>query len=109
MGIWENGIYKEVHPTFLYESIIDFGLFLFLLFRQKKRKFRGEITYIYLSFYSLARMFIEELRIDSLMIGNYRISQILSVVIFVVFCFLLWKKEKETKKTQQSRTKCGKL
>lgn len=109
MGIWEQGIYKEVHPTFLYESLVDFAIFFLLFFYQKKRKFSGEITYLYLICYSLARAFIEGLRIDSLMLGNYRISQILSIAIFVVFCILLVKKEKETKKTQQARTKCGKL
>lgn len=99
MGIWEHGIYKEVHPTFLYESIVNVIIFVILIFRQKNRKFSGEITYIYLSLYSFARIFIENLRIDSLMLGNYRISQILSVIIFVVFCGILAKKEKETKKT----------
>lgn len=109
MGIWEQGIYKEVHPTFLYESTVDLLLFFFLFFRQKNRKFSGEITYLYLTFYSLARFFIEGLRIDSLMLGNYRISQILSAIIFVVFCSILAKKEKEAKKTRQVHIKCGKL
>jgi prolipoprotein diacylglyceryltransferase len=30
-------------------------------------------------------MFLEALRVDSLMLGNFRISQILSGVLFVVF------------------------
>ena len=98
MGIFEKGIYKEVHPTFLYESIIDLIIFIILISRQKNRKFSGETTYLYLTFYSFARFFIEGLRIDSLMMGNYRISQILSMLIFVVFCVILVKKEKETKK-----------
>jgi len=103
MGIFENGIYQEVHPTFLYESIVDFVLFLFLLFYQKKRKFRGEITYLYLIFYCLARFFIEGIRTDSLMLGNYRISQVLSAIVFVIFCGLFWKKRKEMKKTEYSK------
>jgi len=94
MGIWENGIYKEVHPCFLYESIITFILFFVLWFLQNKRKFKGEITYIYLITYSLARFFIEGLRYDSLMLGTLRISQILSAIIFVVSCILVVKNAK---------------
>ena len=55
---------------------------------------------MYLMFYSLARFFIEGLRIDSLMLGNYRISQILSVSILFYF---LKKKNKITQKPASSR------
>lgn len=47
MGILENGIYKEVHPTFLYESTVTFLLALFLLRLQKNRKFKRR-NYIYI-------------------------------------------------------------
>ena len=46
MGILENGFYKEVHPTFLYESTVTFLLAIFLLQLQKKRKFKRR-NYIY--------------------------------------------------------------
>ena len=83
MGIIENGIEKFVHPTFLYESICAFLIFIILVKLQNKRKFKGEITYLYLIMYSFVRFFIEGLRIDSLMLFNFRISQILSLAIFV--------------------------
>ena len=98
MGIIENSIYKEVHPTFLYESIANFIIFILLMILQKRRKFSGEVTYIYLILYSFARFFIEGLRIDSLMLGNYRISQILSLILFVVFFVLYTKKIKQNNK-----------
>ena len=98
MGIWENEIYKEVHPCFLYESIVTFIIFILLWFLQNKRKFKGEITYLYFILYSFARFFIEGLRIDSLMLGNYRISQILSAALFVMFCILLSKKVQQKHK-----------
>jgi len=82
MGIFENGNYIEVHPTFLYEMIVT--LFLFILLSLKKRKFKGELTYIYLAIYSFARIFIEALRTDSLMLGNMKASLVLSVIIFIV-------------------------
>ena len=83
MGIIENNIYKEVHPTFLYESIVTFFLFIFLFNIRNKRKYSGQLTYIYLAIYSIARFFIEGLRTDSLMLGNIRVSQLVSLIIFI--------------------------
>ena len=93
MGIWETGIYKEVHPTFLYESIATFLIFILLFSIRNKRKYKGQITCLYLTLYGIARAIIEGLRIDSLMLQNVRISQILSIALFVVFGgILLYKK-----------------
>lgn len=98
MGIIENGIYKEVHPTFLYESISTLMIFIILYKIRKKRKFKGEIALLYLIMYSFVRFFVEGVRIDSLMFFNVRISQALSLSIFVVSCLILWKKYKKNKK-----------
>lgn len=97
MGIIENGVYKEVHPAFLYESIATLLIFFILIILQKKREYKGQVTYIYLILYSFVRIFIEGIRCDSLMFLNVRISQILSVVIFVTFCIVLLYKNKKSK------------
>ncbi len=95
MEIIENGITKYVHPTFLYESICTLAIFIILSILSKKRKFSGEITYLYIILYAFIRFFIEGLRTDSLMLFNCRISQILSLVLFIVFsCILIYKKNK---------------
>lgn len=91
MGINTIDGYKEVHPAFLYESISTMFIFIILRIMQKYRKFKGEISYLYLFLYSGIRMIIEGVRIDSLMLGNFRISQILSVAIFVVSGIMLLK------------------
>lgn len=83
MGIYELGKYKEVHPTFLYESIANIILFLIIYKISKNRKFAGQLTYLYLIGYGLIRMIIEGLRADSLMLGPIRISQLLSAVILI--------------------------
>lgn len=88
MGIVEAGKYIEVHPTFLYESLVTFSLFILLTVISNKRKYKGQITLIYLTIYSFARMIIEGFRIDSLMLGNVRISQKLSLIIFIVSIIL---------------------
>lgn len=96
MGIVENGIYMEVHPTFLYESICDFILFLILINFRKHKKYDGQLTLIYLLGYSSVRFIIEGLRTDSLMFGNIRISQLISVLIFIVsLIILLYKKYRD--------------
>ncbi len=80
------------HPAFLYESIADFLIFLILLFVIKKFgvKFEGLTLCIYLMLYSLARFFVEDLRLDSAMnVGGIHIAQIISAVIFV-FAFLMF-------------------
>ncbi len=89
MEIIENGITKYVHPTFLYESVGNFILFFILLKLCKNRKFSGQITLIYLIGYAFIRFFVEGLRTDSLMWGNIRISQILSLFIFVI-CIIIY-------------------
>ena len=89
MEIIEDGITKYVHPTFLYESICTLAIFVILSIFSKKRKFTGEITYLYIILYALARFFIEGLRTDSLMLFNVRISQILSLLLFMVFTGIL--------------------
>ena len=89
MEIIEGGITKYVHPTFLYESVCTFIIFILLSILSRKRKFSGEITYTYIICYSFIRFFIEGLRTDSLMFFNCRISQILSLALFIVFSIIL--------------------
>ena len=95
MGMVTIEGYKEVHPAFLYESIATMFIFIILRILQKNRKFKGEICYLYLFLYAGIRMIIESVRIDSLMLGSFRISQILSLAIFVVFGVMLLKKGKK--------------
>ena len=78
-GIMVDGV--KVHPTFLYESIWDFGIFLFIMFyRRKKKTYEGEVIVSYITLYSIGRFFIEGLRTDSLMFGPIRMAQFISLV-----------------------------
>lgn len=77
-GIMVDGV--KVHPTFLYESIWDFGIFIFLWMFRKKKKYEGQVAVYYIILYSLGRFFIEGLRTDSLMIGPLRMAQVISLV-----------------------------
>ncbi len=69
---------EMVHPTFLYESLWNIGVFIFLLLYSKKKKVTGEVFLLYFALYSLGRIFIEGLRTDSLMLGQFRVAQLIS-------------------------------
>lgn len=82
-GIIVDGV--RVHPTFLYESIGDFLIFLFLIwYRRNKPKVSGEVFLLYIFFYSSLRFFVEGLRTDSLMLGSLRVAQLVSIIGIVV-------------------------
>lgn len=87
-GIMVDGV--KVHPTFLYESIWDLGIFIFLWFFRKHKKYEGQLAIYYLILYSLGRFFIEGLRTDSLMIGPLRMAQVISITTIIV-CLILHK------------------
>lgn len=104
MGIFDKtlGEYVFVHPTFIYESICTFILFWLLLYfsSEKRRKFSGQVFFTYLMVYGFIRFFIEGLRADSLMLGNFRVSQLLSFILFVIACGTLFVKTKHAQKNK---------
>lgn len=81
-AITVNG--QTVHPTFLYESIWCFLLFLLLIYIDNRRSFQGQTILLYGILYSAERFFVEALRTDSLMIGPFKQAQVLSLTIIIV-------------------------
>ena len=82
-----------VHPTFLYESLWNIlGLIVLHIWSKKgKRKYDGQIFWLYILWYGLGRAWIEGLRSDSLYIGStdIRVSQLLAIVSAVVSFVIL--------------------
>jgi len=87
--------YEFFHPTFLYESLWNFLIFIILIIifkKQSKTNFvrPGFISCIYLIGYSLGRFWIEALRTDPLCFGGLppfcnngiRIAQFISIFLF---------------------------
>ena len=88
-GMNINGVYHQ--PTFLYESIWNLiGLIILLVMRKLKFIKEGQITGIYLVWYSAGRFVIESLRQDSLMIGNFKVAQIVSLILGITGLVLIW-------------------
>ena len=84
--IVEQGVeYIQVHPTFLYESLWNLGVLLFMLWYRKRKAFDGEMLCIYLLGYGLGRAWIEGLRTDQLILfgTGIPVSQALSLVLVV--------------------------
>jgi prolipoprotein diacylglyceryl transferase len=88
-----NGV--GVHPTFLYESLWNLMIFIFLMAIRKKKKFDGQMFAVYMMLYSFGRFFIEGLRTDSLMIGDFRVAQLLSLALIVVGTGIYYSKSKK--------------
>ncbi|AUN19111.1 prolipoprotein diacylglyceryl transferase [Clostridium botulinum] len=96
----QNGMFIEgtyYHPTFLYESIWNFIICIFLIYLLKKTKKKGIVFMAYIGLYSLGRFFIEGLRTDSLYLGSIRVAQLISVlgiILSIFFIYNIIKKEK---------------
>lgn len=73
--------YVQVHPTFLYESVLNLLLLLLMIIFRDKKKFYGETFCRYLIGYGVIRFIIEGFRTDQLRIGEIAVSQVLSAVL----------------------------
>src|SRR5206468_3325994 len=72
------GQFEYFHPTFLYESIWDFAVFVALVswLRPSLRQYPGALFFCYIGLYSIGRFAIEALRLDSFWLGNFRVPQL---------------------------------
>lgn len=82
----EGTNYIQVHPTFLYESLLNLFLLLFMIWYNKHKKFNGEICLLYLGGYGIIRFFVEGIRTDQLKFAgtNIAVSQLLGLALFVL-------------------------
>ena len=82
----------NVHPCFLYESLLCFLGFVALhFFTRRFRRYDGQTFLLYIVWYGFCRFFIEGLRTDSLMIPgvNLKVSQVIAAACVVAGIILL--------------------
>lgn len=95
-GMNIGGIYYL--PTFYFESLwCILGFIILLIIRRLKYVKTGTMTCIYLMWYSFGRFFIESWRTDSLMLGGFKVAQIVSIILFIsslIYLIYLYKKGK---------------
>lgn len=75
------------HPTFLYESVWNFLVFLTLMYvgrRYEERLLKGDIFLLWAILYPLGRFFVEFQRPDAWMIGPIAAAQLFSIIAIVV-------------------------
>ncbi|MDR1771122.1 MAG: prolipoprotein diacylglyceryl transferase [Hungatella sp.] len=92
--------YIQVHPTFLYESVWNLCVLAFMLWYRKRKRFDGEMLFIYLLGYGLGRVWIEGLRTDQLIFFSTGIpvSQALSLILVVISTLVLFCKHRQIRK-----------
>ena len=94
-----DGTTVYVHPTFLYESLWNLCVLLFILWFEKKgkRRFDGHCMMLYFLLYGIGRFWIEGLRTDSLYVGStgIRVSQALSLLLVVFAAVMIFVKTRK--------------
>ncbi len=82
-GMNIDGIYYT--PTFLYESLwCLLGFIIIIIIRRIKYTKVGQPTALYLMWYGLGRLIIETMRTDSLMLGGFKVAQIVSIGMILI-------------------------
>jgi phosphatidylglycerol:prolipoprotein diacylglycerol transferase len=85
---------KPVHPTQIYDSLLNLALYVFLAWLYRRRKFEGRVFAAYLMCYAALRSFVELFR------GDYTLdhywhgmtpAQMVSAGIFAAGLLLFWR------------------
>ena len=93
-GMYIDGAYYQ--PTFLYESVWNLIGFIIMLFLRRTKKLKvGYLAGFYLIWYSIGRCFIEHFRSDSLMLGNIKVAQLISLSLIVIGIIVIIKSTKK--------------
>lgn len=81
--------------TFFYESMWDLAVFALLYAVRRRMRKDGDLFLLYMLFYGIGRAAIEGLRTDSLMLGDFRVSQVLSILIAAAALLMLFFRRRE--------------
>jgi len=90
--IWDGSTHVWHMATFFYESVWNACGFLALMGLRKRQKRVGDLFLWYLLIYGSGRFVIEQLRVDSLLLGGLRVSQGVSFLLCAVAAgMLIWR------------------
>jgi phosphatidylglycerol:prolipoprotein diacylglycerol transferase len=87
---WPN----YVHPTQIYDALLNLGLYIALAWLFRRKKFDGQVFAVYLICYAVLRSFVEYFRGDYTKVhylGPLTPGQLVSIGIIVAGVVLLWK------------------
>ena len=83
----------SLHPTQLYSALNNLAIFLFLFFFRKRKKYDGQLFWLYVLIYGITRSFIEIFRADfrgEFFYGTYSVSQVVGGIMAVVSLTMLF-------------------
>jgi len=84
---------QPVHPTQIYDSLLNLGLYLVLAWLYRRKKFDGQVFAVYLMCYAVTRSFVEIFRGDypvEHLYGGLTPAHLLSIGIFAAGGVLFW-------------------
>ncbi len=86
-----------VHPVQIYETLLDFALFIMLWGKRERQRYSGQIFVYYLGGYSLIRLILEFFRTNPVVIGGLTPAHLTSIL-FIVLAIGLdrWTSKHET-------------
>ncbi|MFQ8690811.1 MAG: prolipoprotein diacylglyceryl transferase family protein, partial [Blautia sp.] len=95
----------QAHPAFLYEIIWNLVLLILILGLRRRKRFQGEVFFIYLTGYGLGRFWIEGIRTDQLLISgtSLGVSCVLSAILVVIGSFTIIARETMERKRAKVR------
>jgi phosphatidylglycerol---prolipoprotein diacylglyceryl transferase len=88
-----------VHPTEIYDSLLNLSLYAFLAWLFRRKTFDGQVFAVYLIGYAILRSFVEFFRGDYTPVhywGGLTPGQIVSIGIIIAGALLLWKLPRKT-------------
>lgn len=94
-----HGVWAVRYPTQLFYILLGFGLFFLLWHYRKKKRFKGELVFLYLFGYGIGRFLIDLMREEKYYIGRFNVYLIMDlsfVIISLVIMILNRKKEKKS-------------
>jgi phosphatidylglycerol:prolipoprotein diacylglycerol transferase len=83
-----------VHPTQIYDSLLNLGLYLFLAWLYRRKKFDGQVFATYLMCYAVTRSIVESFRGDYTSVhlhGGLTPAHLISIGIFAGGLVLFWR------------------
>jgi len=85
-----------LHPAQIYESILNYILFLVLWNKRKNTKYDGQIFFIYIIGFSINRFIVEFFRINPMIVGPISVAHLFSLgIILVAIIVMIWLNKKQ--------------
>ncbi|MEM5777972.1 MAG: prolipoprotein diacylglyceryl transferase [Candidatus Aenigmatarchaeota archaeon] len=90
----------SVHPVQLYDSYLNFLLFLFLIEYRDKKRFEGELFLLFLLGNSIIRFFVEYFRwgVSAKVVAGFITQAQIASIVIILGSLVFWKILKEKQK-----------